>query len=56
MGRLDSESLSVIKVCFQEKGWRGSQIVREFPNRGWNCRCVDQAIKRLQTSGSIQYE
>ena len=55
MSRLSTEDLCVIKVCFEQKGWRGAQMVREFPKQ-WSSRIVDRAIKRFETSGSIEYE
>jgi hypothetical protein len=55
MPRLTTEDLCVIKVCFEQKGWRGARIVQEFPNKHWNCRTVDRTIKRLESYASVDY-
>lgn len=31
-------------------------MIREFPNKHWNRRAVDRAIKRLEITGSIEYQ
>ena len=50
---LAKEDLEVIKLCFMEKHWEGTRICREFPNKHWNVRAVNRAIKRLKDTGSI---
>jgi len=30
--------LAVIVACCTEKGWTGTQIAKEFPNKKWNYR------------------
>ena len=50
---LKKDDLEFIKVCFEEKGWRGTRLCREFPARNWKVRAVNNAIKRLETTGSI---
>ena len=40
--RLSDEDLAVIKTCFEEKGWRGAEICRQF--RGKNCDAVKRKV------------
>ena len=53
MPRINVNDLYIIKTCFEEKGWRGSRLIREFPNKGWTQQAVDRAIKRLSSTGDI---
>ena len=48
-----NEDLAVIKTCFEEKGWRGAEICRQFRNKNWFPRSVNNAIKKLERTGSI---
>lgn len=54
MPRFNSSDLHVIKTCFEEKGWRGRRLVREFPNKGWIQSSIDRAINRFEATGNIQ--
>lgn len=53
MPRINANDLHAIKICFEEKGWRGSRLVREFPNKGWKQQAIDRAIKRLESTSDI---
>jgi len=33
---LSKDDLAVIVACFTEKGWTGTRIAKEFPNKKWN--------------------
>ena len=47
------EDKAVIKTLFEEKGWRGRRIVKEFPNKKWNPRSIDRLICKLVQTGTI---
>ena len=51
---LSKVDLQVIRCCFLEKGWRGRRLCREFPDKQWKRSTVDNAIKKLETTGSIE--
>ena len=52
MGFTEKE-LGAIQLCYEEHGWRGAQICRFFPKKGWNPWNVNRAINRLEEAGSI---
>jgi len=33
---VSKDDLAVIVACFTEKGWTGTRIAKEFPNKKWN--------------------
>ena len=43
----------LIKTCYVEKGWLGTQIVQEFPGKRWNCRSVNRVIQLFKRIGSV---
>ena len=43
----------LIKTCYVEKGWLGTQIAQEFPGKRWNCRSVNRAIQLFKRTGSV---
>ena len=43
----------LIRTCYVEKGWLGTQIVQEFPGKRWNCRSVNRVIKLFKRTGSV---
>ena len=45
---------AVISTLYQEKGWRGRRIVREFPNKNWLQSSIDRFIKKLINTGSTE--
>ena len=50
---LSPEDLNFIKLIFEEKGWYGAKICREFPSKNWNPVTVNKNIKKLRETGSI---
>jgi len=47
------DDLAVIAACFTEKEWTGTRIAREFPNKKWNYRSINQVlVKYHQTGGT----
>ena len=50
---LTDEDLAVVKACYEEKHWYGTEICRQFKSKGWSVRTVNEAIKRLQETGTI---
>ena len=45
---LSPEDLNFIKLIFEEKGWYGAKICREFPSKNWNPVTVNKNIKKLR--------
>ena len=43
----------LIKTCYVEKGWLGTQIVQEFPGKRWNCRSIHNVIQLFKRTGSV---
>ena len=43
----------LIKTCYVEKGWLGTQIVQEFPGKRWNCRQLKGLIQLFKRTGSV---
>ena len=43
----------LIKTCYVEKGWLGTQIVQEFPGKRWNCPSVNRVIQLFKRTGSV---
>jgi len=38
--------LAVIVACFTEKGWTGTRVAREFPNKKWNYRSINPVLAK----------
>ena len=53
MAVLTKEDLTIIKTCYKKKIWREAEIYRQFRDKGWKVRTVNNAIKRLVDTGSI---
>ena len=49
---LTQDDRATIATCFNEKGWRGARLMKEFPGRRWNWSTVNRFIKRLEETGS----
>jgi len=50
------DDLAVIVACFIEKGWTGTGIAKEFPNKKWNLStCQKLKIFRMlsETNGTM---
>ena len=43
-----------IITCFKEKGWKGAQICREFPGKKWNKTSVNNVIRKVAETGSVE--
>ena len=43
----------LIKTCYVEKGWLGTQIVQGFPGKRWNCHSVNRVIQLFKRTGSV---
>jgi len=46
------DDLAVIAACFTEKGWTGTRIAREFPNKKWNYRSINRVLANYRQMGS----
>ena len=44
--------MAVIVACFTEKGWTGTQIAREFPNKKWNYRSINRVLAKYRQTSS----
>jgi len=47
------DDLAVIVACFIEKGWTGTRIAKEFPNKKWNYRSINRVLAKYRQTGSI---
>ena len=48
------EDLNLIRLLYEEKGWRGTEICRGFPGKRWNSLTVNYTINKLEEMRSIQ--
>ena len=48
-----NDDLVVIKISFEEKGWRGKRIVQEYPRKNWSRQSMDLVINKLIETGSV---
>ena len=48
-----SAAEEIIKTCYVDKGWLGTQIMQEFPSERWNFRSVNRVIKLFKRIGSV---
>jgi len=46
------DDLAVIVTCFTEKGWTGTRIAKEFPNKKWNYRSINQVLAKYRHMGT----
>jgi len=44
----------VIKVLRLEKRYSSRRFLKEFPNKNWTCSGLDNLIKKIDSSGSIE--
>ena len=49
---LTRDMKGTIRLCFEEKGWRGARLVKEFPNLEWNRQSINRFIQKLENTGS----
>ena len=49
---LSEADKAIIVGCFEEKGWRGRRLCREFKSKQWNRRTVDLLIRKYEQTGS----
>ena len=48
-----NDDLAVIKILFEEKGWRGKRIVQEYPRKNWSRQSINRVINKLIETGSV---
>ena len=49
------EDLNFIMLLFEEKGWHGAEICRQFPSKEWNpSYTINYNIRKMKNTGSIQ--
>jgi len=46
------DDLAVIVTCFTEKGWTGTRIAKEFPNKKWNYRSINRVLAKYRHMGT----
>jgi len=51
---LTKEDKTLIKVSRNQKKYGVKRIIKEFPNKKWSKRGVEDFQKRLRTTGSIE--
>ena len=47
------EDKILIKNLFELKGYTAKQLVREFPNKGWNVESVYKLLQKLRATGTV---
>ena len=45
------DNLAVIVTCFTKRGWTGTRIAKEFPNKKWNYRITRRVLAKYRRSG-----
>ena len=48
-----NDDLAVIKILFEEKGWRGKRIVQEYLRKNWSRQSINRVINKLIETGSV---
>jgi len=46
------DNLAVIVTCFTEKGWTGTRIAKEFPNKNWNYQSISWILAKYCHTGT----
>ena len=54
MPQLSADDRAIIKTCFQEKGWQGTRICKEFRDKKWNVVTVNRLIKNIKKTGDAK--
>jgi len=49
------EDKILIKSLFELKGYNAKQLVREFPNKGWNVGSVYKLLQKLLVTGTVDH-
>ena len=42
------DDLAIIVTCFIEKGYTGTRIAKEFPNKKWNYRSISRVLAKYR--------
>jgi len=50
------DNLTVIVTCFTEKGWTGTRIAEEFPNKKWNYRSINRFLAKYCHTGTTDHK
>jgi len=51
---LTKEDKTLIKNVWESKKYGVKRLIKEFPNKKWSKRAVEDFQKRLRTTGSIE--
>jgi len=51
---LTNEDKTLIKNVWESKKYQVKLLIKEFPNKKWSKRAVEDFLKRLRTMGSIE--
>jgi len=51
---LTKEDKTLIKNVWESKKYGMKRLIKEFPNKKWSKRGVEDFLKRLRTTGSIE--
>ena len=54
MPQLSADDRAIIKTCFQEKGWQGTRICKEFRDKKWNVVTANRLIKNIKKTGDAK--
>ena len=51
---MSAEDLNFVMLLFNEIGWYGAEICRQFPSKMWNPRTLNYNLNKMKNTGSIQ--
>jgi len=46
------DNLAVIVTCFTKRGWTGTRIAKEFPNKQWNYQSINRVVAKYRHTGT----
>jgi hypothetical protein len=52
MAPLTDDDRVLIRILRSDKGFNAFQMIKEFPNRGWNRRTLNRLIHKIDATGA----
>jgi len=52
MAPLTDDDRVLIRILRTEKGFNSFQMIKEFPNRGWNKNTLNRLIRKIDETGT----
>ena len=50
---ISKEDKILIKNLWESKGYGARQLIREFPNKNWKRRSIENLLRKLRETGSL---